>query len=99
MVGTQQICTVKGGIVHSVRTTEGVIHEEQYTEMYYQLMRDSYRKNQKRWQEVLEREEVILACYCTPDSFCHRYLLKDMMIKCCGEYVGEIKTIADLELG
>ena len=75
---------------------EGKLSAPHYADMYLQLMRDSYRKNRKRWREILEREAVILACYCPAGSFCHRYLLKDMMVKCGGEYAGEIREIEDL---
>ena len=58
---------------------EGRISEEEYTNQYYQLMRESYLKNRKRWDEILSLDEIILACYCQAGSFCHRYLLKDIL--------------------
>jgi len=75
---------------------ESGISEEEYTREYLDRMRASYRNNRQRWDEVLGMEEVILACYCRPDSFCHRYLLKDMLVKCGAEYVGEIGSLDDL---
>jgi hypothetical protein len=60
------------------------------------MMRESYRKNEERWKEILSMFEVILACYCRGNSFCHRYLLKDMLVKCGAEYAGEIKSLDDL---
>ena len=69
---------------------EGKMSDEEYTREYYEMMRRSYRENRRRWDEVLDMEEVVLACYCPVDSFCHRYLLRDMLVKCGAEYAGEI---------
>jgi len=71
---------------------EGSISQEEYTRQYYDLMRQSYRQNRERWDEVLAADEVILACYCRAGSFCHRYLLKDMLMKRGAAYVREIET-------
>lgn len=71
--------------------------EEDYTQEYYAMMRESYRNNRQRWDEVLNMEEVILACYCWPDSFCHRYLLKDMLVKCGAEYRGEVQNLENID--
>ena len=72
------------------------ITDEEYTRQYIELMRQSYRANKQRWDEVLNLDEVILACYCKADTFCHRYLLKDMLVKCGAEYTGEINTLDDI---
>ena len=72
------------------------ITDEEYTRQYTELMRQSYKTNRECWNEVLNLDEVILACYCKADSFCHRYLLKDMLVKCGAEYVGEIRSLDDL---
>lgn len=75
---------------------EDIIADGEYTRQYTELMRQSYKTNRQRWNEVLNLDEVILACYCKADSFCHRYLLKDMLVKCGAEYVGEIQTLDDI---
>ena len=74
---------------------EGKISEEEYTKHYLELMRESYQKNRKRWDEILTMDEIILACYCGAGSFCHRYLLRDILVKCGAEYTREIKSIND----
>ncbi len=74
---------------------QGRITEEDYAREYYSMMRESYRNNRQGWDEVLSMEEVVLACYCRQDSFCHRYLHKDMLVKCGGEHVREIRTLED----
>lgn len=63
---------------------EGKISKEEYTQEYYEMMRKSYRINRQRWDEVLGMEEVILGCYCRAEEFCHRDLLRDMLVKCGG---------------
>ena len=68
---------------------EGTLSLEDYTEEYYRLMRESYRRNRQRWDEIIGMDEVILACYCRAGDFCHRYLLKDMLVKLGAEYRGE----------
>jgi len=77
---------------------EGRISQEEYTRQYYDLMRQSYRQNRGRWDEVLAMNEVILACYCRAGSFCHRYLLKDMLMKRGAVYVREIKAHRDISV-
>jgi uncharacterized protein YeaO (DUF488 family) len=74
---------------------QGRISEDEYIREYYALMRESYRQNRQRWDEILRMDAVILACYCRADTFCHRYLLKDMLVKCGAEYIGEITSLAD----
>ena len=73
------------------------ITEEEYTWQYCEMMRESYQHNRQRWDEVLSMEEVILACYCRADLFCHRYLLKDMLVKCGAEYVREVRDFKCFE--
>jgi len=75
---------------------QGIITDDEYTSLYTDMMRNSYQKNRHRWDELLSLDEVILACYCKADSFCHRYLLRDMLVKCGAEYIGEIHTPEDI---
>jgi uncharacterized protein YeaO (DUF488 family) len=57
------------------------LSDTQYTQMYYKLMRVSYKNNKKEWEELLAKEKIILMCYCYDGSFCHRYLLRDILVK------------------
>jgi hypothetical protein len=77
---------------------EGRISEEEYTREYLDRMRESYRNNRQRWDEVLGMDEVLLACYCPAGSFCHRYLLRDMLVKCGAEYAGEVRKPEDIRM-
>jgi len=64
--------------------------DKQYTQMYYKLMQQSYKNNRKEWDEILSREKIILCCYCYDGAFCHRYLLRDILVKLGAEEKGEI---------
>lgn len=66
------------------------ITEDQYIQEYYKMMRESWKRNSKTWNELLNKEEVVLVCYCPKDTFCHRYILKDMLVAAGGKYCGEI---------
>src|SRR5260221_1877531 len=54
---------------------------EQYTERYYELLRARFRANSAAFLEILEREEIALACYCRQGVFCHRHLAVDILEK------------------
>lgn len=78
---------------------KGDITEDEYTEIYKQLMRDSYQANRSRWDEVANMDQVTVCCYCPDGCFCHRYLLVEMFRAHCGahnlpfEYCGELLSI------
>ena len=64
--------------------------DEQYKDMYYKLMKQSYKNNRNEWDNLLAKESIILMCYCYPQSFCHRYLLRDILVKLGAEAKEEI---------
>jgi hypothetical protein len=64
--------------------------DDQYKDMYYKLMRQSYKINRKEWDELLAKDKIILMCYCYNGSFCHRYLLRDILVKLGAEDKKEI---------
>jgi len=68
----------------------GALSEEKYTGQYIQLMRDSYRENKKEWLDLLDRERVVLVCFCKSGEFCHRILLANILTKLGAKYCGEI---------
>ena len=68
----------------------GKISEDEYTKIYYGMMRQSYKTNKPLWDKILNSEHITLLCYCPENSFCHRYLLKDILVKLGGKYYGEI---------
>lgn len=67
------------------------INEEEYTEQYYKLMRNSYRNNKQKWIDVLNSNRYVFVCYCNSNSFCHRQLLTKILIKLGATFDGEIE--------
>jgi len=61
----------------------GKISEEGYTVLYRNLMRRSYRDHYQAWMDLIHLDEVTLVCYCKGGTFCHRYLLVDLLEKVC----------------
>lgn len=62
----------------------GRLSESQYTDMYIKLMRTRYKENKNIFRQLIEialAENVALACYCPPGTFCHRHILKDILLK------------------
>lgn len=73
---------------------KGEITNEQYTEKYYQLMRESFKTRRKEWFDFLSQERAVIACYCPKECFCHRFLLVDIL-----EKVAKSKNIPFTYLG
>lgn len=70
---------------------EGRITDEQYTEVYWQLMRKSWQNNRGIWNTLLkDTKEVVLLCYCRPGNFCHRLVLANIFEKMGAVNLGEI---------
>jgi ribA/ribD-fused uncharacterized protein len=51
------------------------LSDEQYTDQYLRMMRDSRRDNPTVWKKLEEHEKIAALCYCTPGKFCHRHLI------------------------
>ena len=88
--------TVKSGDINFAPTWDivqawksGEKNWETYTQRYRELMLSSYKRNQRAWHEILEKDVLTLLCYCRADDdkHCHRYLLADFLIKL-GEKIG-----------
>ena len=89
--------TVKSGDEVFAPTTDmvkylkaGRLNWESYEAMYHHRMRNSYRENRERWDEVLAMDEVVLVCYCETDDHCHRRLLREYLVKCGARDGGEL---------
>ncbi len=74
-----------------MKTKKGEMSWEEYKKKYYEKMRESYRHNIERWQDLLEQEEIVLLCYCSSPDRCHRRLLAEMLAEAGAEYKGELK--------
>lgn len=61
----------------------GKITEEEYTQRYLELMRQSYREQPSEWIRVCRMETVAIGCMCPAGVFCHRHLLSDCLRKLC----------------
>lgn len=61
-----------------------------YVADYTHEMRQSYRENRERWEELLARETVTLCCYCSDPLHCHRTLLAGFLVKLGARYEGEV---------
>tara|TARA_Y100000310_G_scaffold316583_1_gene368493 strand:- start:29 stop:466 length:438 start_codon:yes stop_codon:yes gene_type:complete len=71
------------------------LSSDEYTKMYYDMMRLSYKENITEWELILNKDDkipIILGCYCKYNTFCHRLLLKDILLKCYPKsyYMGEV---------
>jgi len=64
----------------------GVISEAAYTEVYHELMRQSFLKNKDEWLALLSKDKIAIACYCKAGKFCHRHLLVEYLIAVCKAY-------------
>ncbi len=73
------------------------ITDDDYIRTYRQMMLDSYKKNKKRWEDVLHMDKVVFMCYCPHKDkskekvFCHRYILASYFEKLGAKYIGEIE--------
>ena len=65
------------------------ITASQYSVLYYEKMRKSYKTYREIWDWLLNQEEVVLVCFCKNGEFCHRYLLADILEKLGAKYMGE----------
>ncbi len=60
--------------------------DAEYTAQYLDLLRGRFRQNPQAFRSLLEREEVILLCYCKAHAFCHRYILAETVLPKCAQY-------------
>jgi hypothetical protein len=79
---------------------KGKVSDQEYTEVYYSLMRKSYMERHSDWLEFLSRDEATIVCFCPyhiedgKPKFDHRHLLKDTLVACGAVYIGERGHIA-----
>lgn len=53
----------------------------EYEKRYVTLMRSSYMLRRPAWEDLLSRERVVLVCYCTDKTQCHRRILAEILGK------------------
>ena len=66
------------------------ITDEEYTRLYYEIMRASYSNQYVEWDKLLNLDKVLIVCFCKAGNFCHRKLLAHMLVKCGAEHWGEL---------
>lgn len=60
---------------------QGLMSEREYTDRYLARMRESFRYNPSKWEELKGKGKVAYACYCQRDKFCHRHLFVSLLTK------------------
>lgn len=59
----------------------GQMSQEQYTELYLQKMRWSFRQYHANWALLKHKPDVAFVCFCRPDTFCHRHIFVGLLAK------------------
>lgn len=59
----------------------GEVSVEEYTENYTAKMRQSFKDYPLSWNALLLPKEIVIACYCGADEFCHRHLFKGFLTR------------------
>jgi hypothetical protein len=57
---------------------------ERYVQAFTREMRVSYRRERADWDALLARGRVVLVCYCTDATKCHRALLRETILPTLG---------------
>jgi len=60
---------------------KGLITQDEYTDLYHTKMYRLYEERPEVWLELLNRERVVLKCFCKSGDFCHRLLLVEYLEK------------------
>ncbi|MDX1527032.1 MAG: DUF488 family protein [Gammaproteobacteria bacterium] len=62
-----------------------------YRKKFLAEMRESYRRHRAAWDELLKLDRVVLLCFCTDHTRCHRRILaEDVLPKLGAHYVTEL---------
>lgn len=78
------------------RYKAGETSEEEYIKEYFSLMRERYVNNLDWFIKFCMQDDIAIACYCNSDSFCHRFLLVEILEAICKKhnipfvYLGEL---------
>lgn len=63
--------------------------EDVYRVQYRAQMMASLHTNFGMWLHVLSQPVVTFVCYCPKGTFCHRYILMDMLVELGAMYIGD----------
>lgn len=78
---------------------QGVISEEEYTEVYLGMLKESRLRHPDKWAALLKLPSLAFACYCSSGKFCHRHLLYNdfqSYVKACG---ADFKLCGEITVG
>lgn len=60
-----------------------------YIEKYEKLIADRLANDPTLFDKILERDYVVLVCFCPATHFCHRHIVKDKLVDLGAIYKGE----------
>lgn len=76
--------------------------EDEFIQLYRNAMEVSFEEVPGEWEALVKKDKVALACYCSKEGFCHRYLLVNILMEKAKElnvsiiYNGEyVKPVVD----
>src|SRR5258706_10083831 len=52
---------------------------EDYTALYYDLLRSRFREDRQPFLDLIQRDQLVLLCFCPAGTFCHRHLAVDIL--------------------
>jgi len=64
------------------RWKAGEIDWETYKVEYVNLLRESWYRHPEEWRKMMEKDEIVIACYCSgvdETHHCHRFILADVL--------------------
>lgn len=70
----------------------GKMSEKEYTDKYKEMMANSIIASSESWLKLLREDELTVVCFCPVNTFCHRYILSDILCSLGAEYMGERKV-------
>lgn len=63
-----------------LQVKQGSLSEADYRQQYIALMKASFHSHRASWEALMAQEEVVIGCYCKAGTFCHRYILQEMLL-------------------
>jgi len=66
--------------------------DNSYIQEYHKMMVTSYQQNRLVWETILNKDYLVLVCFCPADAFCHRHLLRHYLVELGAVYNGELTS-------
>lgn len=77
----------------------GIYSDAEYTSRFIPMMTLSEKDHRDKWLELINAEEVAIACYCKAGAFCHRMLLVEILRVFCEREGVEFTYMGELTKG